>query len=149
MNNRNVFSVVGCLLALCIGFGGCAGITISTNDGIAIAQPLVSGGLALILRNNPSYIPIASKVGADLAALNYSDLTLTGLNAAVNAAVTKEGGDAALGAILASSFDAGLAGYLAAVAESSLSKDPNAQAVLQALGTAITNGASIAQANPK
>lgn len=147
---KNIATIV--LLALCGLSGGCAtlsGLKVTTNDGIAIAQPLVSGGLSLILRNNPTYIPVASKVGADLAALNYSDLTLTGINAAVTAAVTKEGGDPALAAILSSGLDAGLAGYLAAVAESSLASDPNAQLVLQALGTAITNGASIAAANPK
>lgn len=140
------------VLLLLFTSSGCTylqGLKISTADGIAIAQPLVSGGIGLILRNNPKDIPIAQRVGADLTSLNYADLTLAGINSAVATVVSKEGGDAALGVILAQGFDAGLAGYLAAVEESSLKADPNAQAVLQALGTAIGTGAAIAQANPK
>jgi hypothetical protein len=137
------------LILLCLLFAGCGTLAVTDTQAIAIATPLVSGGLALVLRNNPTYLPIALKVGNDLSTANYSDLTLTGINVAVNAAVKKEGGDPILATLLSSALDAGLAGYLEAVGEASLSKDPYAQTVLQALGGAISTGAALAQANPK
>jgi hypothetical protein len=79
-----------------------------------------------------------------LAASNWNDLTVTGINTAVTAIVTKEGGTPALAAIVSASLDAGLAGYLEAVGESAISADPNAQAVLTALGQAISTGAAAA-----
>lgn len=135
------------VLLLLFTSSGCNSVT--SAQALTIGEPLVSGGLALILRNNPSYIPIAQKVGADLTAANWSDLTLTGINTAVNAAVSKEGGDSTLAAIITTSVDAGLAGYLEAVGEAALAKDPNAVLILQGLGTGISQGAALAAANPK
>lgn len=129
--------------------GGCGTIGVTSAQAVAIGQPLVSGGLQLILSNNPSYIPIAQKVGGELATADWTDLTITGINVAVTAAVNKEGGSPALGAILSGAVDAGLAGYLESVGEASLAKDPNAVYVLQALGQAIVTGANAAQAYPK
>lgn len=141
-------------LGLVIGFGllcypGCASLTVTTAQGITIAQPVATAIDYAILRNNPSYIPVAQKVGADLASANYSDLTLTGINTLIQVTVTKEGGSSDLVILVESGIDSGVAAYLGAVAESSLSSDPNAQAVLQALGASITQGATLALANPK
>lgn len=127
--------------------GGCTGV--SVQSGLPLGEVGTAAVAGPVLRNNPKYIPIAQKVGPDLVALNYTDLSLTGINSAVALVVNKEGGDADLAAMLEGGIDAGLAAYLGAVAESSLSNDPTAQLVLQALGKGITDGATWAVANPK
>lgn len=140
------------LIAAILVLPGCAtlqGLKITTAQGIAIGEPLATAGIGAALRNNPKYIPVAQKVGPDLASQNYTDLSLAGINAAVAAAVAKEGGDADLAALFSAGIDAGVAGYLGAVAESSLANDPNAQLVIQGLGKAVTDGAAWAIANPK
>jgi hypothetical protein len=114
----------------------------TSAQAIQIGQPLVTGGLVLVLQNNPKYVPIATKVGADLASANWTDLTLTGVNSTINAIVVKEGGTAALSTVIQSAVDAGLAGYLDAVAEATLAKDPNAVLVLQALGKSVSTAAA-------
>ena len=137
---------------LCFGilfYPGCASLEVTTAQGIAIGQPVATAIDYAVLRNNPTYIPVAQTIGADLASANYSDLTLTGINTLIQATVTKDGGDADLVILIEGGVDSGLAAYLGAVAESSLSSDPNAQAVLQAFGASITQGASLALANPK
>ena len=151
--NRRVFFFFIFLIGAAFGASGCSsGLfskPITSAQAIAIGTPLVTGGLDLVLTNNPAYIPIAQKVGADLTAANWSDLTLTGVNSAIALVVAKEHGDSKLAAQITTAIDAGLLGYLNAVNESSLVSDPNAVAVLQALGTAITNAATAAAANPK
>lgn len=146
---KNLSTIV--LLGLCALFSGCATTgklgSMTSAQALTIAQPVVSAGLTLVLDNNPSYIPIATKVGADLTAANYTDLTTLGINSLVTAAVTKEGGTPQLAAIVSGALDAGVAGYLVAVGETALTNDPNAVPVLQALGTAISAGA--AAATPK
>lgn len=136
-------------LLVLLGTAGCSTMPITSAQAVAIGGPVVSGGLALVLRNNPSYIVTAQMVGTDLKNANWNDLTLAGVNAVVDASVKKFGGDPTLGAVLKDSFDAGLAAYLEAVGESALAKDPNAIPVLQALGGYIQAGAAIAAANPK
>lgn len=123
--------------------------TVTSAEAIAIGQPLAAGVMQAVLTNNPKYIPIAQKVGADLAAGNWSSLTLTGINNAIAASVAKWGGDSTLTAIIVAAVDSGLGGYLTAVSEETLSSDPNAVLVLQALGAAIGTGATAATANPK
>lgn len=129
---------------------GCASFSPTTSaQAIAIAQPIETGGLELVLQNNPRYNPLAAKIGADLASANYADLSVTGINAIVALAVAKEGGDPSLTAIIDAALDAGVGGYLAAVSEQSLANDPNAVAVIQAFGTGVSNAATWAAANPK
>jgi hypothetical protein len=134
-------------------FQGCATTgtvgNMTSAQAVAIAQPFVSGGLTLILQNNPTYIPLASQVGADLTSSNFNDLTITGINLVVSKAVAARGGTPALAAILEASVDAGLGAYLENVGEAALANDPNAQTILKDLGAAITTGANAAQANPK
>lgn len=144
---RSILPILSLAVALC----GCTMLKspITSAQALAIGTPITYGAVGLVLRNNPSYIPVAQRVGADLAKANYSDLTLLGITAAVGAAVDKEGGDATLKAIITSTVEAGLAGYLEAVSESALSNDPNAVLVLQAFGQAVTDGAALASANPK
>lgn len=139
-------------LLLVVALSGCASFNlapITSAQALAIGDPLASGILQAVLTNNPKYIPIAQKVGGDLAAGSWGTLTLTGINAAIAVSVAKEGGDSTLTAIVTAAVDAGLGGYLEAVAEGSLASDPNAVLVLQALGQAIVTGANAAQAAPK
>lgn len=117
----------------------------TSAQAIAIGQPLVTGGLTLVLANNKSYAPIAARVGADLSTANYTDLTVAGINAVVGVSVANAGGTPALAAVVSAALDAGLAGYLEAVGESALKNDPNAQLVLQALGTSISSAAAAVQ----
>jgi hypothetical protein len=149
---NNLLAVLGILAVLFLPTGcattGTLG-SMTSAQAVLIAQPLVSAGLSLVLRNNPSYIPVATKVGTDLSTANWADLTTSGINAVVAASVAKAGGDPATTAILSSALDAGLVAYLEAVGESALAKDPNAQTVLQDLGSAIGTAATIATANPK
>ena len=146
------YSLVAAIYAL-IALSGCTTSTtlgsMSTTQAIALSTPIVSGGVALVLRNNPKYLTIAQTVGTDLASSDFKDLTTVGVSAAVTAAVTKAGGDAAISSILSATVTAGLATYLEAVGESALAKDPFAQTVLQDLGGAISAGAALAAANPK
>lgn len=130
---------------LLLSASGCSSLApITSAQAVAIGQPLVAGGLTLVLQKNPSYVSIAQKVGSDLTSANWADLTLTGINATVRTAVLKEGGSVALAAVISDALDAGLAGYLDAISEATLAKDPNAVLVLQALGSAITAGANAA-----
>ena len=137
-----VFAVAGCATTGSLG-------SMTSAQAIALAQPVVSGGLALILQNNPSYIPAAQKVGSQLAAGQFSALTTAGVNAGIASIAAQAGATASQTAIITASFDAGLLTYLEAVGESDLQKDPNAVAVLQDLGQAIQGAATIAAANPK
>lgn len=148
MNRFLSFALIALVLSTGCSTTGSLG-SMTSAQALAIGQPIVSAGLALILRNNPSDIPLATKIGADLTGGNFNDLTLTGINAAIAAICAKEKASPDLTAIVEGAFDSGLAGYLEAVGESALAKDPNAQAVLQALGSAITSGAAIATASPK
>ena len=78
---------------------------------------------------------------------NWADLTTSGITAAVNASVAKFGGTPQEASIISAALSVGLGAYLAEVSETSLSNDPNAILVLQALGSAISTAA--ANATPK
>ena len=123
--------------------------SMTSAQAVALAQPVMSAGLALVLENNPSYIPIATQVGNALSTSQFTTLTTLGIDATVSAIATKAGASPAETATIEAALSVGLGAYLEAVGESALAKDPNAQTVLQDLGTAITQGATIASANPK
>jgi hypothetical protein len=148
----SLFLAFSIALGAAVGLSGCSttGLgSMTSAQGVALGQPIIAGGLALVLENNPKYIPIAQTVGTALSTNSYTDLTTAGVNAAIGAIVTKAGGDAQITSIIEASVDAGLVTYLEAVGESALAKDPNAQAVLQELGAAISQAATTAAANPK
>lgn len=129
---------------------GCASLKpITSAQALQSADPIVTNSLGLVLRNNVKDIPIAQAVGTDLATSNFTDLTTLGINALVAKVAAKYTSDPVVLQAIQQGLDGGITAYLLAVNETDLTSDPNAQLVLQHLGTDITGAATWALANPK